>query len=121
MNYLFAHRGTKIGDMENQKFDICDQVAAYEMSLLKLYGAVIGGHDLHHVLGYSSGSAFRQAACRKTVPVPTFKRPGFRMRFARTHDIAKWLVSVGRELEEIKLDEEGNPVTQGDQTENTPD
>lgn len=82
--------------------DFCDQVAVYEICLLKLYGAVIGGHDLHHVLGYSSGAAFRQAAHRKTVPVPTFRRPGFRMRFARTHDIAVWLVSAGRELEELE-------------------
>lgn len=95
--------------------DFCDQVAAYEICLLKLYGAVIGGHDLHHVLGYPSGAAFRQAAHRKTVPVQTFKQPGYRMRFARTHDIAKWLVSVGRELDELKSDENHLAVTQEDE------
>ena len=83
----------------NPVLDLSDQVNAYELCLLKAYGAVIGGHDLHHVLGFSSACAFRQAACRGTLPVPTFKRSGFRMRFARTHDIAKWLVAVGRELE----------------------
>lgn len=77
--------------MKPQITDICDKIAGYELCLLKLYGAVIQGRDLHHVLGYTSGDAFRQAACRKTLPVQTFKRPGFRMRFARTHDIAKWL------------------------------
>lgn len=79
-------------------FDSCDLVMAYELGLLKLYGAVIYGHDLHHVMGYPSAAAFRQAVKRKTVPVPTFKRPGFRMRFARTHDIAKWLVAMGKEI-----------------------
>ncbi|MCG7981422.1 MAG: hypothetical protein JAY90_01580 [Candidatus Thiodiazotropha lotti] len=83
-----------IGDMKTQIADICDKVAAYEMCLLKLYGAVIQGRDLHNVLGYSSGDAFRQAACRKTLPVQTFKRPGYRTRFARTHDIAIWLASM---------------------------
>ncbi|MCG7984200.1 MAG: hypothetical protein JAY90_15795 [Candidatus Thiodiazotropha lotti] len=83
-----------LGDMKTQIVDICDKVAAYEMCLLKLYGAVIQGRDLHHVLGYSSGDAFRQAVCRKTTPVQTFKRPGYRMRFARTHDIAIWLASM---------------------------
>ncbi len=78
--------------------DVCDEVAAYEICLLKLYGAVIGGNDLPHVMGYPSSAAFRQAVSRRTMPVQTFKRPGYRMRFARTHDIAKWLVSMGREL-----------------------
>lgn len=104
--------------MNNQKsvfnIDLCDQVAVYEMCLISMYGAVIGGHDLHHVLGYSSAAAFRQAAHRKTVPVPTFRRQGFRMRFARTHDIAKWLVSVGRELDELQPDNAHPVVTQKD-------
>lgn len=82
---------------DDVKLDYCDQVAAYEINLLKVYGAVIGGDDLHHVLGYSSGDAFRHAASRRTLPVVTFKRKGFRYRFARTHDIAKWLVSLGKE------------------------
>lgn len=93
--------------MKSQIPDICDKVAAFELCLLKLYGAVIQGRDLHHVLGYSSGDAFRQAVCRKTLPVQTFKRPGFRMRFARTHDIAIWLASmdigrVGTEFHSLK-------------------
>lgn len=84
--------------------DFCDQVSAYEICLLKEYGAVIGGHDLHHVLGYPSDAAFRQAAHRKTVPVKTFRRLGFRMRFARTHDIAVWLVSMDKKLPETVAD-----------------
>lgn len=79
--------------------DFCGQVMVYEICLLKLYGAVIGGAELPHVLGYSSHAAFRQAAHRNTVPIETFKRPGFRMRFARTHDVAVWLASMGKEIE----------------------
>lgn len=109
MHFILVENGNKIGDMGNvypeDELDLCDQVAAYEVCLLKTYGAVIGGRDLHHVLGYPSSDAFRQAVHRKTVPVQTFRRPGFRARFARTHDIAKWLVSVGRELSEMDSDE----------------
>lgn len=101
--------------MHNQITDVCDQVAAYEICLLKLYGAVIGGHDLPHVLGYPSSAAFRQAVCRKTLPIQTFKRPGFRMRFARTHDIAKWLVSVGSDLNEIAPSENCMTTAQNEQ------
>jgi hypothetical protein len=107
VKYLSLHKRTILGDMRTQIANICDKVTAYEMCLLKLYGAVIQGRDLHHVLGYSSGDAFRQAVCRKTLPVQTFKRPGFRMRFARTHDIAIWLASmdiggVGTEFYSLK-------------------
>lgn len=94
VKYLSHHGIAILGDMKTQISEIYDKVAAYELCLLKLYGAVIQGRDLHHVLGYSSGDAFRHAACRKTLPVHTFKRPGYRMRFARTHDIAIWLASM---------------------------
>jgi hypothetical protein len=86
--------------------DLCDQVAVYEMSMLKLYGAVIYGHDLWKVLGYPTGMAFRQSVRRKTVPVPTFKRSGYRMRFARTHDIAKWLVALSSEVDNKQIEGE---------------
>lgn len=109
MHFILVENGNNIGGMgdlhSNVELDLCDQLAAYEVCLLKAYGAVIGGRDLHHVLGYPSSDAFRQAVHRKTVPVQTFRRPGFRSRFARTHDIAKWLVSVGRELNEVDCDE----------------
>jgi len=83
---------------EITELDKCDQVAIYEMGMLKAYGAIIYGHDLWKVLGYPSSTAFRQSVRRKTVPVATFKRPGYKMRFARTHDIAKWLVAIGDDM-----------------------
>jgi hypothetical protein len=73
---------------------VCDKVATYELSLIKTYGALIYGHDLWKVIGYPSSDAFRQAVKRKSVPVPTFKREGYRMRFARSHDVAVWLASM---------------------------
>ncbi len=73
---------------------VCDKVAAYELSLIKTYAALIYGHDLWKVIGYPSSDAFRQAVKRKSVPVPTFKRQGYRMRFARSHDVAVWLASM---------------------------
>lgn len=83
---------------DDTKLDYCDQVAAYEINMLKVYGAVVGGDDLYRLLGYSSGDSFRHASSRGTLPVATFKRKGFRHRFARTRDIAKWLVAIGKEL-----------------------
>jgi len=71
-----------------------DKVARFEVNLLKTYGALIYGHDLWKVIGYPSSESFRQAVKRKSVPVPTFKREGYRMRFARSHDIAVWLASM---------------------------
>ncbi|MES9994042.1 MAG: hypothetical protein ABW098_18990 [Candidatus Thiodiazotropha sp.] len=100
--------------MKTQNVDFCDKVAAYELCLLKLYGAVIGGHDLPHVMGYPSSAAFRQAVSRKTLPIQTFKRPGYRMRFARTHDIAKWLVSIGKEMPDAPATNEVDTEKQGD-------
>lgn len=72
----------------------CDKVAGYEVNLLKTYGALVYGHDLWKLIGYPSSEAFRQAVKRKSVPIPTFKRDGYRMRFARSHDVAVWLASM---------------------------
>lgn len=65
-----------------------------ELSLLKLYGVIVGGKDLRHLLGYKTGDAFRQAVKHNRIPFPTFIMEGRRMRMARTHDIAKWLASI---------------------------
>lgn len=73
---------------------VCDKVASFEVNLLKTHGALVYGHDLWKVLGYPSSEAFRQAVRRKSVPIPTFKRKGYRMRFARSHDVAVWLASM---------------------------
>lgn len=102
--------------MCSEKFEkmanFCDQVFANELTLLNAHGAIIGGHDLPRILGYPSSSAFRQAVHRKSVPIPTFKQPGFRMRFARTHDIAIWLALMGREIKDLIPDDDCLAVTQ---------
>ena len=51
--------------------------------MIKLYGVVIGGDDLVHILGYRSGDAFR-----KQLPFPTFMLEGRKKRMARARDIA---------------------------------
>jgi hypothetical protein len=61
----------------------------------------VGGKDLRHILGYRTGDAFRQAVRRNSLPFPTFIPEGRRVRMARTHDIAKWLVSIDADLEEL--------------------
>lgn len=74
------------------------RIDEYERSLIRLYGVVIRGKTLRHVLGYKSGAAFRMAVHRNKVPVPTFVLEGRRARMARSRDIAKWLVSLDQEL-----------------------
>lgn len=74
----------------------------FELCLIKLYGVIVGGKDLRHLLGYKTGSAFRLAVMRNQIPFPTFIMEGRRMRMARTHDIAKWLASIEADLDSIK-------------------
>lgn len=86
-----------------------NSVEDYEICLLRLYGAIIGGKTLRHLLGYRTGDAFRQAIRNKRLPIPTFFLPDRRMHMARTHDVAVWLHSLGTDIHAIKLksDEEG--------------
>lgn len=71
-----------------------DGAAAEEARLFELHGAVIGGRDLRHLLGYKTGDAFRQAAHRQTLPVSTFFLDGRRGRFAATKNVARWKASI---------------------------
>jgi len=85
---------TKTDSKESEQ---ATNVLEYELSLMKLYGVVVGGKDLWHILGYKTGDAFRQAFRRNSLPVPTFIPDGRKMRMARTRDIAKWLASIEME------------------------
>ncbi len=76
-----------------------DRIAEFELSLIKLYGVIIGGDDLVHILGYRSGAAFRQSAFRKQLPFPTFMLEGRSARMARARDIATWLASLDTVIE----------------------
>lgn len=71
-----------------------DSVQQYEKTLIELYGVVVGGKELRHLLGYKTGAAFRQAVKRNALPVPTFVLKGRRARMARVRDIAEWLASM---------------------------
>lgn len=55
---------------------------------------LIAGKALWLALGYSSAEAFRQAACRQTVPVPTFTLPYRRGRFAFVEDVIAWQLAL---------------------------
>ncbi|NOQ68863.1 MAG: hypothetical protein GQ573_01930 [Gammaproteobacteria bacterium] len=76
-----------------------DRITEFELSLIKLYGVVIGGDDLVHILGYRSGDAFRQSVFRKQLPFPTFMLEGRKKRMARARDIATWLASLDTVIE----------------------
>lgn len=58
---------------------------------MEQHGPMITGEALRAALGYPSLEAFRQAVSRRTVPVPTFKLPHRRGRFALVKDLATWL------------------------------
>lgn len=58
------------------------------------YGAVIGGRDLHLILGYRTGDAFRHAVHRGTLAIPTFFIKGRRGRCAAARDVAQWIASL---------------------------
>jgi len=62
-----------------------------ESELYRQFGPLMFGKALHSALGFPSGDAFRQALCRKTVPVETFVISNRRGRFALSKDIALWL------------------------------
>lgn len=102
MKYTNLFGGVNIVDMTEHitKQQEKDRVLEYELCLIKLYGVIVRGKDLRHVLGYKTGDAFRQAVRRKQLPIPTFVPEGRRMRVARTHDIAKWLVSLDAVVDE---------------------
>jgi hypothetical protein len=63
-------------------------------SLTRTHEPLLGGTRLWKLLGYSSAAAFNKAVERNTVPVPTFRIPHRRGRFARTHDVVRWLIAV---------------------------
>lgn len=62
--------------------------------LLARHGPLIGGVELAKILNFRNMAAFRQALRRGTVPIRVFELPGRRGKFALTHDLADWLVSL---------------------------
>lgn len=111
VTFLFCHQGDTLCGLMNKNYpkkpSKDDRVLEFEFCLLKLYGVVIGGKDLRHILGYQTGDAFRLAVMRKRIPFPTFIPEGRRMRMARTRDIAKWLASIDADINEIKTKKGG--------------
>jgi len=59
--------------------------------LLNQYGPLIGGQDLIQALGFTTGTAFRQAIQRQQLPIKVFELPNRRGRFAFTADLHAWL------------------------------
>ena len=63
----------------------------YGKTLSDRYGEVIGGKDLHKVLGFRTSRAFARAVEHSLVGIPVFNIPGRRGKFAMTADVAQWL------------------------------
>jgi hypothetical protein len=76
---------------------------AATMQLLSAHGPIIGGAALTAILGFPSQEAFRKAASRNTLPVPTFKLEHRRGRYAYTADVARWLASLQGERRRVVM------------------
>lgn len=63
-------------------------------SLVRQYGAVVGGADLSNVLGFKSADTLRKAVKNNTLPLTTFEIPGRKGRFAVTLEVANWLIAL---------------------------
>lgn len=68
--------------------------------LMIMFGPVIGGEDLHKVLGYKTGAAFRLALKQGDIALPIFNITKRRGKFALTIDIVNWLVEQRDESKE---------------------
>lgn len=64
---------------------------AIERDLIEGRRPVIADSALSEALGYPSMAAFRQALCRKTVPIPVFSVRNRRGKYALVKDVATWL------------------------------
>lgn len=62
--------------------------------MLKQFGPLMGGDELHKALGFSNSAAFGQALRQGRLGVPVFDISGRRGKFALTEDVAKWVQSL---------------------------
>jgi hypothetical protein len=67
--------------------------AQLRQELAFLYGEMIGGDRLRHVLGFVTSSSLSMAINRKAIDLATFRVNGRRGRFALTKEVADWLVA----------------------------
>ncbi len=79
--------------MTNENLEEQMQALASEIEhdLYQHFGPLLFNANLYAALGYPSGDAFRQALCRKTVPVEIFSIERRRGKFALSRDVALWL------------------------------
>ena len=60
------------------------------------YGPMVSGPPLRRLLGFRTGTAFRQADRRGALPLKLFSIPERRGKFAWVRDVAAWLVMLER-------------------------
>lgn len=69
-------------------------VAARRQALLERYGAVVGGEELRHLLGYRSKTTFFRHQAAGTLQVRMQAIRGRRGLFASTEEVADWMESL---------------------------
>lgn len=62
--------------------------------MLKQFGPLMGGDELHKALGFSNSAAFGQALRQGRVSISVFEIAGRRGKFALTEDVANWVLSL---------------------------
>ena len=66
-------------------------------SLSSIYGPLIGGKHLIHVLGYKKPATFRRALRLKALGLNTFSIEGRRGQFSFSTDVDEWLKNLNTE------------------------
>lgn len=74
-----------------------DTNEAKKESLSSIYGPLIGGKDLIHVLGYRTPAAFRRALRLNRLGIHTFTIEDRRGQFAYSAEVEEWLKNLKTE------------------------
>lgn len=69
----------------------------YESDLLARHGELMDGAALMALLHMNHERTLRRAIASNTLPVSVFRLAGRKGWYARTRDVAAWLVSIGGE------------------------
>lgn len=69
-------------------------------NLSTLFGPLIGGKDLIHVLGFRTPAAFRRALRLNRLGLNTFAIEGRRGQFALSADVEEWIKNLKKEKSE---------------------
>lgn len=74
-----------------------------EKELTLEFGALISTSQVWRLIGYPSSGAYRKARSRGSLPIKEISILGRRGHFVLAADLAKWLVGLNCENEDLKM------------------